>query len=221
MLERAFGSSQDAPAVESADVSEALVDAAERAQLCDLLIDLGPEAPTVLNPWTTRDLAAHLLLREHDYLPAPGLVFPGPLRGLADKRTRKLASGDYVNLVDRVRSGPPHSFFRTRCVRRVANLNEFFVHHEDVRRANEMEPRSLSTELEAALWRNATWRPWFLARRLRGVGLELEWAGAAKRARARRGTPSVRVVGPPSELLLFLFGRIDVTRVDVEGDPYA
>jgi uncharacterized protein (TIGR03085 family) len=202
-------------------VEAAFFDAAERAQLCDLLIELGPGAPTVLIPWATRDLAAHLVLREHDYLAAPGLVLPGPWRRLADKRTRRLAAGDYVNLVVRVRSGPPRGFFRIGWVRRVANLNEFFVHHEDVRRANGMEPRSLSPELDAALWHNATWRAWFLARRLRGVGLELEWAGTASRARARRGTPSARLVGPPSELLLFLFGRTDVARVDVEGDPDA
>jgi hypothetical protein len=41
-------------------------DAAERAQLSDLLDELGPEAPTVLAPWTTRDIAAHLVLRDRD-----------------------------------------------------------------------------------------------------------------------------------------------------------
>jgi hypothetical protein len=45
-----------------------LFDAVERAQLSDLLGELGPGAPTLLAPWTTRDLAAHLVLRERDYL---------------------------------------------------------------------------------------------------------------------------------------------------------
>ena len=45
-----------------------LFDAAERAQLSDLLDELGPEAPTLLAPWTTRDMAAHLVLRERDPL---------------------------------------------------------------------------------------------------------------------------------------------------------
>jgi len=54
-----------------------LFDAVERAPLCDLLDELGPQAPTLLDRWTTRDLAAHLVLREHDLLAAPGLVVPG------------------------------------------------------------------------------------------------------------------------------------------------
>jgi uncharacterized protein (TIGR03085 family) len=200
---------------------EAFFDTTEREQLCDLLTDLGPDAPTVLTPWTTRDLAAHLVLREHDYLAAPGLVLPGPWKGLADRRTRNLAEGAYSALVDRVRSGPPRGLFRIGWVRRIANLNEFFVHHEDVRRANGMAPRSLSPDLEAALWRNATWRPWFLARRLRGTGLTLEWEGTASNARARRGTPCARLVGLPSELLLYLFGRKAIAQVRLEGDDAA
>ena len=49
------------------------LDAIERERLCDLMNELGPEAPTLLEPWTTHDLAAHLVIREHDYSAAPGL----------------------------------------------------------------------------------------------------------------------------------------------------
>jgi hypothetical protein len=45
--------------------------------LCDLLELLGPDADTLLAPWCTRDLAAHLYLRERDPLAGPGLVLPG------------------------------------------------------------------------------------------------------------------------------------------------
>jgi hypothetical protein len=48
------------------------LDAIEREELCDLMSELGPEAPTLLAPWTTHDLAAHLVIREHDYRAAPG-----------------------------------------------------------------------------------------------------------------------------------------------------
>ena len=50
-----------------------LFDAVERARLCDQFEEIGPEAPTLLEPWTTRDLAAHLVLREHDHSAGPGL----------------------------------------------------------------------------------------------------------------------------------------------------
>jgi hypothetical protein len=58
-----------------------LFDAVERAQLSVLFGELGPEAPTLLALWRTRDLAAHLVLRERDYLAGPGLVLP--VRGAA------------------------------------------------------------------------------------------------------------------------------------------
>ncbi len=200
---------------------EILLDGVERRELCELLVELGPDAPTLLAPWSTRDLAAHLVLREHDLLAAPGLVLPGPWQRFASRRTAKLAERDYASLVDQVRAGPPPGFFRIGWVRRLANLNEFFVHHEDVRRANGRGPRSHGPDLNAALWRNVTRTPWFLARRLRRAGLEIEWAGTNKRVRARRGKPTARLVGPPGELLLYLFGRTEVAHVEVEGDPAA
>jgi uncharacterized protein (TIGR03085 family) len=193
-------------------------DAHERQQLCDLFVELGPDAPTLLTPWTTRDLAAHLVVREHDLLAAPGLVLPGPWRRLAARHTAALAERDFESLVDRVRSGPPPGFFRIGWVRSFPSLNELFVHHEDVRRANGRGPRSNAPDLDAALWRNVTRAPWFLARHLRNVGLEVEWAGRNKRVRVRRGQPVVRLVGPPGELLLYLFGRRAVAQIEVTGE---
>ena len=37
----------------------------ERLALCALLDKSGPDAPTLCEGWTTGDLAAHLVLREH------------------------------------------------------------------------------------------------------------------------------------------------------------
>jgi hypothetical protein len=61
--------------------------------------------------------------------------------------------------------------------------------------------------MDEALWRNVARAPWFLARRLRGAGLELEWAGTGNTVRARRGEPTAHIAGAPGELLLYLFGR--------------
>ncbi|GAA4942750.1 uncharacterized protein (TIGR03085 family) [Actinomycetospora succinea] len=192
-------------------------DAAERARLCDLLDELGPDAPTMLGAWTTRDLAAHLVLREHDLPAGPGLVVPGAWGRYAERRRAALTRQDFAALVATIRSGPPPGFFRLGWVRRYPNLNEFFVHHEDVRRARADDPRDLGGALDDALWRNLGQAPWVLARRLRGVGLVLERAGTGQRLRARRGEPSVLLHGPPGELLLYLFGRQDAAHVDVHG----
>jgi uncharacterized protein (TIGR03085 family) len=198
-------------------MEDPLFDVVERAQLCDLLAELGPEAPTLLDPWTTRDLAAHLVLREHDPVAGPGLVVPGAWGRFAERRRRALALRDFAGLVATIRSGPPPGFFRIGWVRGFPNLNEFFVHHEDIRRANGCGPRTHERAMDEALWRNVSRAPWFLTRRLRGVGLELQWAGTAKAIRARRGEPSVCIAGSPGELLVYLFGRQGAAHVEVTG----
>src|SRR5919205_1656656 len=92
------------------DIADVPFDAIERAQLCDRFEELGPEAPTLLEPWTTRDLAAHLVLREHDYLAAPGLVLPSVWGRFAERRRAALALTDYAALLSTIRSGPPRGF---------------------------------------------------------------------------------------------------------------
>ena len=197
------------------------LDTIERHELCDLMTDLGPDAPTLLDPWTTRDLAAHLFIRENDLRAAPGLVVPGAWGRFAERHRQALTEQDYTTLLTTIRSGPPRGFFRVGWVRRGPNLNEFFVHHEDVRRANGLEPRTNTATLDDALWRNVSLAPWFLARRLRGVGLELEWAGTTRVERARRGTPTARLTGQPGELLLYLFGRQGAADVELSGSVEA
>src|SRR4051794_30567143 len=100
-------------------------DGQERLGLCDLLAEVGPSAPTLLEGWTTQDLAAHIVLREHDLVAAPCLVLPGPFERFAERRRVELAtSRSFESLVSRIRSGPPVGFFRIGWVRSLANLNE-------------------------------------------------------------------------------------------------
>lgn len=206
----------------SLPMGDASFDDRERLQLCALFDDLGPAAPTLLEGWTTHDLAAHLVLRERDLLAAPCLVLPGPFQRFAELRRVRLADRhDFAWLVERVRSGPPPGFFRIRWVRSFPNLNEFFVHHEDVRRANGLGPRPLARDLEAALWRNVRRGSRYLSRRLRGVGIELEWAEGGELLRIRRGEPAARLSGTPGELLLYVFGRQAAAHVEVSGPTHA
>ena len=129
-----------------------------------------------------------------------------PLLGLhslvqrfAERRRARLAdSKDFAWLVARIRSGPPIGFFRIGWVRSLANLNEFFVHHEDVRRANWLGPRSLTPAMDAALWRNVRRGSHYLSRRLQACGLEIEWAGTDERVTVRPGEPTARLSGAPA-----------------------
>jgi uncharacterized protein (TIGR03085 family) len=202
-------------------VGDVPLDAAERASLCDLFDELGPSVPTLLDGWTSHDLAAHLVLREHDFVAGPCLVLPGPFAAFAERRRAGLAGRtDFAGLVARIRSGPPVGFFRIPWVREMANLNEFFVHHEDVRRANGLGVRSLGPAMDAGLWRNVRRGGRFLSRRLRGCGLEVEWAGG-ERVTVRPGAPLARLSGPPGELLLYLFGRQGAAQVEMSGPSEA
>ena len=197
-----------------------LFDAAEREQLCALLDTLGPLAPTCLDPWTTDDLAAQLVMREHDYLAAPGLVIHGAWGRFAERRRLTWKQTAFNELVARIRSGPPPGPFRVKWVRRVPNLNEFFVYNEDVRRANGLGRHVVPAGEEEQLFHNVGFAPWYPSRRLRGIGLQLEWAGTDHVVTARRGQLTLRVRGRPGELLLFLFGR-RAADVEITGPPMA
>jgi uncharacterized protein (TIGR03085 family) len=197
-------------------------DARERLELCGLLDELGPSAPTLLEGWTTRDIAAHLVLRERDLVAAPCLVLPGPFQRFAENRQRSLASRrDFEWLVARIRSGPPPGFFRIGWVRSFPSLNEFFVHHEDVRRANRLGPRALGHDHDAALWRNVRRASRYLSRRLTDAGLEIEWAETGESHTIRPGEPTARLRGAPGELLLYGFGRQAAAQVEVVGPAAA
>ena len=198
------------------------LDTQERRELCDLFDELGPSVPTLLEGWTAHDLAAHLVLRERDLVAGPCLVLPGPFQRFAERRRARLAkSKDFPWLVARIRSGPPIGFFRIGWVRSLANLNEFFVHHEDVRRANGYGPRSLTSAMDAAVWRNVRRASHYLSRRLKVCGLEIMWAGTDERMTVRPGEPTARLCGAPGELLLYVFGRQAAAQVEVSGPPGA
>lgn len=203
-------------------MTDVWLDTQERLELCDLFDELGPSVPTLLEGWTARDLAAHLVLRERDLVAGPCLVLPGPFGRFAERRRAGLARRqDFSWLIARIRSGPPVGFFRIGWVRAMANLNEFFVHHEDLRRANGRGARSLTLAMDAALWRNVRRGSRFLSRRLDGVGLEIRWAGTNERVMAVAGDPAAVLTGEPGELLLYVFGRRAAAQVEVNGPPDA
>ncbi|MDH4160713.1 MAG: TIGR03085 family metal-binding protein [Actinomycetota bacterium] len=191
----------------------------ERAALADLLADTGPDAPTLCGGWTTRDLAAHLLVRERS--PAAAGIVVRPLAGWTEWDRKRTARRDYATLVQEVRTGPPRwSALRIPDVDKLVNTVEFFVHHEDVRRAvTGWQPRELDPADDGALWKATRSRASLLLRRSR-VGVTLTTPDG-RTAPGRPGTPSVTLVGAPGELLVYLHGRTDHALVQVEGDDDA
>ena len=192
----------------------------ERAALCDLLDQLGPDAPTLCEGWRTRDLAAHLALRERRPDAAAGLVLPF-LAGYAGKVQARFAAHPYSALVELVRAGPPGwSPQRVGLVDQATNTLEFLVHHEDVRRARERwSPRPPDAGREAAVWARLRLMARLLGRRS-PVGLTLE-PPHAPAVTVKPGAPRVTMAGPPSELALYLFGRTGVADIELRGPSEA
>jgi uncharacterized protein (TIGR03085 family) len=183
----------------------------ERASLCDLFLERGADAPTLCEGWLTVDLAAHLVARERRPDSGPGLVWPR-MADYTDKVRRSVRDRtSWEELVATVRRGPP---FLLRPFDGAMNTVEFFIHVEDVRRAEEgWEPRAISPDLADALWARM------------GAG------GMAKKVPAtivitspgrddkQSGTgPLLTLAGEPGELTMFGAGRQRATRVEISGD---
>ena len=190
----------------------------ERSALVDTLRKVGPDAPTLCAGWTTRDLAAHLVVRERRLDATPGISIPFLAGYTARVQDQKARSTGWDDLVDMVASGPPiYSPFRL--LDPVANLGEMFIHHEDVRRAVAgWQPRVLDQPTTAALGRQLG----LLSRMALGkqpAQLTLQTTDGRRIARVGRGDP-VTVTGEPQELVLFVAGR-DAVHVEYDGDPQA
>lgn len=189
---------------------------AERSALCDLFCEVGPDAPTLSGEWTTRDLAAHLIVRERRPDAAAGIVFK-PAAAHGDKIRRDVARQPWGKLVETVRNGPPWWMpTRLAALDALTNTVEFFVHHEDVRRGDgTVSPRTLDPQLADALWTAMGRAAKLMARKSPG-GLVLEDPERGS-VTARAASPSVTVRGPVGELVLFLYGRQAHAAVDIEG----
>ncbi|MDQ3403742.1 MAG: TIGR03085 family metal-binding protein [Actinomycetota bacterium] len=188
----------------------------ERAQLSDLFDQVGPEAPTLCDGWLTRDLAAHLVVRERRLDAAIGIIVK-PLAGHLENVQRGYADKPWRELVDLVRNGPPPlSPYRSAAVDELVNTTEFFVHHEDVRRATVgWEPRPADQRRDEALWKTISKMAKVMFRKS-PVGVLLRTPDGHD-AYAKRGRDTVEIVGTPGELVLYSFGR-DQARVEFDGE---
>lgn len=192
----------------------------ERLLLADLLETAGPDAPTLCEGWKTRDLASHVVVRERR-MDAAGGILLGALKDRLERVQAEFASKPYEELIQLIRTGPPRmSPYGIKQLDEAANTVEFYVHAEDVRRAEpDWTPRELDRVFEDALWSRLEKAARLLGRKA-PVGLVLRRTNG-QTAVAHRGTPVVTVTGEPGELTMFAFGRQDVARVELEGDKEA
>ena len=128
----------------------------ERAELADLFDQVGPDAPTLCEGWTTHDLAAHLWIRETDPVGAAAswhVRWPASWSGGWPRPRR---AGRTPSSSTRSATRPARfSVFAIPGVDEGANTIEYFVHHEDVRRGGAAPEtvRELGEDVEGWLWR--------------------------------------------------------------------
>jgi uncharacterized protein (TIGR03085 family) len=195
------------------------VAADERRALCDLFEQVGPDVPTLCGEWRSRDLAAHLALRDRRPDAAAGIMIK-PLAGYTAKVQGEFAAKPWDELVALVRTGPPGwSPFAIPALGEAVNGPEYFVHHEDVRRGRPgWEPRPPDPARDATAW-STVGRLGKMAYRRSPVGVVLRKPDGTE-VTVKRGPTMVSVIGDPAELLLHTFGRTEV-QVTYEGDQHA
>ncbi|MGW2743470.1 TIGR03085 family metal-binding protein [Streptomyces sp. NPDC001450] len=192
----------------------------ERLLLADLLETTGPDAPTLCGGWQTRDLAAHVVVRERRPDAAGGTLIK-QLAPRLEKVMAEYAAKPYEELIQLIRTGPPRfSPFQLKQIDEAANTVEFYVHTEDVRRAQpDWTPRELDPVFQESLWSRLERTARLLGRGV-PTGLVLRRPDG-QTAVAHRGTPVVTVTGEPAELLMFAFGRQSAAKVELDGDENA
>lgn len=177
----------------------------ERAALVATMRKVGPDAPTLCAGWTTRDLAAHLVVRERRLDASPGIMVSSLASYTERVQRRTTESTDWDELLDQIESGPPW-WSPFKLLDPMANMDEMFIHHEDVLRAQSgWQPRSLDSSTVDGLRRALS----LMVRLTMGKSparVRLQTPDGTEIAACGHG-PDLVVNGDIGELTLFVAGR--------------
>lgn len=204
---------------------EASTAAAQRQALVAALRSVDPGAPTLCEGWTARDLALHIVVRDG----RPDLLLGEhlPVMGPRARRGLELLAQDYEALIERIAAGPPrYSPQRLRAVDEAVNTAEFYIHTQDVLRAQPEHSAQttdpVDRQLRHRLWRQAGVSFFLVAARKSGHRLVFLSPGYGALTRGSRSAPLRTVAGLPEELILWASGRRERARVELstpgEGD---
>ncbi len=189
----------------------------ERAALVATMRGVGPDQATLCGDWTTRDLAAHLVIRERRLDAAPGILIP-KFANYTERVQNRVAENDWNGLLDQIASGPP-LLSPFKLLDPFVNVAEMFIHHEDVRRAvSGWEPRELDDETTSALARLVGLMSRMTMSKTPGH-VSLRTPDGKTLATLGKGA-TVVVTGEPGELLMFISGR-DEAKLEFSGDDAA
>lgn len=190
----------------------------QRQAYSSALLEVGAYAPTLCEGWTAYDLASHSWVRERNV---------ASLLGIASKRFEKVTEDamaaareklSFVEMATRLRETPRTPLTLLPATDDLVNATEFLVHTEDVRRASGLPRRPIDASFEDALWKRLPVMGRLLFAKA-PVGVLLERSDAdAPPVRVKAGESTVTIVGRPSELTLFAFGRQRAADVRLIGE---
>jgi uncharacterized protein (TIGR03085 family) len=187
----------------------------ERKALVASALRAGPDAPTLCEGWDVKDLICHLLVRESSLLAATGIAVPA-FAGLTDKEMKRLKRQPFERLVERLRAHRL-TFFALPPVDAAFNTLEYFVHHEDIRRAQPgWRRRTLSSEADDVLWKALRSQGAALVRST-GVPVVVRRTDTDETATLLPGRSAVTLSGPVSEIVMYLHGRDEVRDISFAG----
>lgn len=187
---------------------------AARDRFIEVARRLGPDAPTLCEGWTVRDIVAHLLVLQRDPLAWPGIAVPA-LAGLTTRRmAAQTAAGFAAALATLAARSPripamPDDLLGGPMLH---HLGEYVVHTEDLARPNGVPGAVVDTDVADALWSRAQIVA-ALHRRRRRHGLVLVRTDTAASAAILRGPEAVVAAGTPLELMMWAHRGSDAAAV--------
>lgn len=200
-------------------ISRASLARRERQSLCDLAQTLDGASPTLCGDWDLSMLLAHLIVRERRPLSASGIMVP-QLAWVTERAMAKEVARGVPAMISTLRR-PPLTPYSLPVVERFTQTLEYFVHHEDIRRAQPAwEPRLLPDEDVEELWTLVSRSGAYLGRGL-SVPVRLARRDRPGTAAFSKGPDPVVVTGAVSELVLWAFGRTALRDLTVDGPPEA
>lgn len=198
------------------------VEPAARSAFAEACAVVGPDAPTLCEGWTARDVAVHINLIERrwdSWLAVPLWGRVPPVGRAYDRLAERELARDWDETLARIRSGPRHGPLGTQWLRDRMMPREYLIHAEDVRRANGISV-AVAPGAQDVAWSRLPG----LAKRMLLVpdpfGVELV-SSDGRVIRLKEGAPVAQLCGDPLELLLHVFGRTSVTKVEWAGDADA
>lgn len=173
--------------------------------LCDVLDQVEPTAPTLCEGFDAHELAIHVWQISHDPLAWPGMVMPRFAHLSARRAARVRRRFRHPVLVEQLRTGPRQPTALKLDPTPLHALGEYWIHLHDVARPNGIALPAPSAELEDALWQRV--RDSAEGERGRDPLVRLRRTDGAQ-VTVGRGDGPIRVVtGEASELLLWVYGR--------------